>query len=73
MQGTARNEDLDDEIKKVPQKLNIPVQKSIEWGIIYGRKKQFLVSASYKDVKNTTGRDMYTISRYITKICLPNP
>jgi hypothetical protein len=37
IQGRTINEDFDHEIKKVPQKLYIPVQKSVEWGSISGR------------------------------------
>lgn len=73
MQGTTINEDFDDEIKKVPQKLYVPVHKSVEWGSFNGRKSSCLAMLIIKGAKNATGRDMCTISRYIMKICLPNP
>jgi hypothetical protein len=67
------NEDFDDEIKKVPQKLYIPVQKSVEWGSINGSKNSCLSALIIIGTKNATGRDMCTISRYIMKISLSNP
>jgi hypothetical protein len=55
--------DLRDEIKKVLQKLNIPIQKLL--GVVtdgtpsMAGKNIGLSSLITKDVKNTTGRDLF--------------
>jgi hypothetical protein len=55
--------DLHDEIKKVLQKLNIPIQKLFEvvtdGAPSMAGKNGGLPSLITKDVKNTTGRDLF--------------
>jgi hypothetical protein len=47
MKRTTTSKDLHDEIKKVLQKLNIPIQKLV--GVVTdGRKEQWLVFAYYQ-------------------------
>jgi hypothetical protein len=58
--------DLHDEIKKVLLKLNIPIQKL--FGVVTDAtpskagKNSGLSSLITKDVKNTTGRDLFIIA-----------
>jgi hypothetical protein len=69
--------DLRDEIKKVLQRLNIPVQKLV--AVVTGGapsmagKNGDLSSLIAKDVKNTTGRDLFVYHCLIHQICVPNP
>jgi hypothetical protein len=63
MKGTTTSEYLHDELKKVLQKLNIPIQKLV--GVVtvgalsMAGKNSGLSSLVTKDVKNTTGRDLF--------------
>jgi hypothetical protein len=63
MKGTTTSEDLNDKIKKVLQKLNIRIQKLV--GVVtdgapsMAGKNSGLSSLITKDVKNTTGRDLF--------------
>jgi hypothetical protein len=63
MKGTTTSKDLHDKIKKVLQKLNIPIQKVA--GVVtdgapsIAGKNSGLSSLVTKDVKNTTGHDLF--------------
>jgi hypothetical protein len=70
--------DLHDEIKKVLLKLKIPIQKlfgvATDGAQSMAGKNNGLSLLITKDVKNTTGRDLFVHHCLIhQKICVPNP